>query len=181
MNFDYRLETPDRIGNSGVHKIGLGVLLGLEDWRIDSFFCALHLDYLSRKYWQTKYSISFPRIRPAEGVSIGNRIIADRDLVQLIAAYRLFNEDIELSISTREPEKFRDNIIKLGITTMSAGSKTNPGGYFVEPESLEQFEIDDSRSPVEISEMIKKQGYEPVWKDWENFTRASGYRHSIQF
>ncbi len=169
-NFDYRLETPDRIGKAGIHKIGLGVLLGLEDWRTDSFFCALHLDYLSKKYWRTKYSVSFPRIRPAEGVSMNGAHIADRELVQLIAAYRIFNEDIELSISTRESEKFRDNIIRLGITTMSAGSKTNPGGYAVEPESLEQFEIDDARSPAEVAEMIKSKGYEPVWKDWERFS-----------
>lgn len=168
-NFYYRLETPDRIGQAGIHKIGLGVLLGLEDWRTDSFFCALHLDYLTKKYWQTKYSISFPRIRPAEGVHINNSVITDKELVQLIAAYRLFNEDVELSISTRESQKFRDNIIKLGVTSMSAGSRTNPGGYAVETESLKQFEIDDNRTPQEISGMIKMQGYEPVWKDWEKF------------
>ena len=81
--------------------------------------------------------------------------------------YRLFNEEVELSISTRESEIFRNHIIKLGITSISAGSKTNPGGYVVEPQSLEQFEICDERSPKEISEMIKQQGYEPVWKDWE--------------
>ncbi|WPR74141.1 2-iminoacetate synthase ThiH [Algoriphagus sp. NG3] len=166
-NFDYRLETPDRIGEAEIHKIGLGVLLGLEDWRVDSFFCAAHLDYLEKKFWKTKYSISFPRMRPAEGIIEPNVIVTDRHLVQLLTAYRLFNEDVELSISTRESEHFRNNIIPLGVTSMSAGSKTNPGGYSVEPESLEQFEISDERSVQEIVELIKDKGYEAVHKDWD--------------
>ncbi|CAN5175677.1 2-iminoacetate synthase ThiH [soil metagenome] len=168
-NFYYRLETPDRIGSAGIHKIGLGVLLGLEDWRTDSFFCALHLDYLQKKYWQTKYSLSFPRIRPAAGTRKTDFHISDKELVQLMCAYRLLNEDLELSISTRESELFRNNIIKLGTTTMSAGSKTNPGGYAIDTESLEQFEISDERSAAEIAELITANGYEPVWKDWEHF------------
>ncbi|PKB16242.1 2-iminoacetate synthase ThiH [Flavobacterium sp. 5] len=166
-NFDFRLETPDRIGKAGIHKIGLGVLLGLEDWRTDSFFNALHLDYLQKTYWQTKYSVSFPRLRPAEGIIEPNFIMDDKDLAQLICAYRLWNEDLEISISTRENEKFRNNIIPLGTTSMSAGSKTNPGGYVVDLQSLEQFEISDERSSAEIAEMITQKGYEPVWKDWD--------------
>lgn len=167
--FAYRLETPDRLGLAGIHKIGLGVLIGLEDWRTDSFFTALHLDYLQRTYWQTKYSISFPRLRPFSGGLAPKVDMQDRELVQLICAYRLLNEDLELSLSTRESEKFRDHLVQLGITTMSAGSRTNPGGYAVDPQSLEQFEISDERSAQEVAAMIKKQGYEPVWKDWDGF------------
>ena len=166
-NFEYRLKTPDRLGQAGIYKMGLGVLLGLEDWRTDAFFNALHLDYLEKTYWKSKFSVSFPRLRPAEGVQQPKVVMTDRDLVQLICAYRIFKEEVELSLSTRESEKFRDNIIKLGITSMSAGSKTNPGGYAVEPESLEQFEIDDNRTPDEIVKMIKEKGYEAVWKDWD--------------
>jgi 2-iminoacetate synthase len=166
-NFDFRLETPDRVGIAGVHKIGLGVLLGLEDWRTDSFFNALHLDYLQRAYWQTKYAVSFPRLRPAEGVIEPKFSMTDKDLTQLICAYRLWNEDLEISMSTRENENFRNHIIPLGITSMSAGSKTNPGGYAVDPQSLEQFEISDERSASEIATMISDKGYEPVWKDWD--------------
>jgi 2-iminoacetate synthase len=166
-NFQYRLDTPDRLGKAGIHKIGLGVLIGLEDWRTDSFFTALHLSYLERKYWQTKYSISFPRLRPHAGGLTPKVEMNDRELVQLICAYRLMNEEVELSLSTRESEKFRNNVIKLGITSISAGSKTNPGGYAVEPQSLEQFEIDDARSPQQIADMIRAQGYEAVWKDWD--------------
>ena len=167
-NFLYRLDTPDRLGRAGIHKMGLGVLFGLEDWRTDSFYTALHLDYLERTYWQTKYSLSFPRLRPAEGLLQPKVEMSDRELVQLICAYRLLNQEVELSISTRETPAFRDHIIRLGITSISAGSKTNPGGYIVEPESLEQFEISDERSPAEIAAMIRRQGYEPVWKDWDH-------------
>ncbi|MCZ6671901.1 MAG: 2-iminoacetate synthase ThiH [Verrucomicrobia bacterium] len=166
-NFDYRLETPDRLGRAGVKKIGLGALYGLEDWRTDTFFVALHLRYLENRYWKTRYSVSFPRIRPHEGDLHPRSIMSDRDLVQVICAYRLLNQELELSLSTREHERFRDHAIRLGITTMSAGSKTNPGGYRVEPQSLEQFEISDERSPAEIADMLRANGYEPVWKDWD--------------
>jgi 2-iminoacetate synthase len=166
-NFSYRIETPERLGNAGVHKIGVGILIGLEDWRTDSFFTAMHLDYLEKKFWQTKYSISFPRLRPAEGVELPKNFMSDKELAQLICAYRIFDEEVELSLSTRESPSFRDNIIKLGITSVSAGSKTNPGGYAVAPESLEQFEINDDRSPMEIASMIRTKGYEAVWKDWD--------------
>ncbi|ETN94740.1 thiazole biosynthesis protein ThiH [Zhouia amylolytica AD3] len=167
-NFDYRLETPDRLGKAGMHKIGLGALFGLEDWRADSFFTALHLKYLQKTYWKTKYSISFPRLRPFSGGLEPKVEMTDTDLVQLICAYRLLDEDVELSISTREREVFRDHIVQLGITSMSAESKTNPGGYTIDKQSLEQFEISDERSTETISQMLKSQNIEPVWKDWEN-------------
>jgi 2-iminoacetate synthase len=201
-NFVYRLETPDRLGRAGIHKIGLGVLIGLEDWRTDSWFTALHLQYLERTYWKTKYSLSFPRLRPFSGeeraavgaksgetagmrARPGERVngagiegdrpyglqpkveMTDRELIQLICAYRLLDEEVELSLSTRESPVFRDHAIRLGITAMSAGSRTNPGGYVVDPESLEQFEISDDRSPAVIAAMIRQQGYEAVWKDWD--------------
>jgi 2-iminoacetate synthase len=181
-NFGYRLETPDRLGRAGIHKIGLGILIGLEDWRTDSWFTALHLQYLERTFWKTKYSLSFPRLRPFSGEERvngggieGDRPyglqpkveMSDRELIQLICAYRLLDEEVELSLSTRESPVFRDHVIRLGITAMSAGSRTNPGGYVVDPESLEQFEISDDRSPSTIADMIRRQGYEAVWKDWD--------------
>jgi len=166
-NFSYRLETPERLGAAGAHKIGLGVLVGLDDWRTDSFFTAMHLEYLEKRFWQTKYSISFPRLRPAEGVVAPKFFMTDKELTQLICAYRIFDEEVELSLSTRESPKFRDNIISLGITSISAGSKTNPGGYASAPDSLEQFEIHDERTPQQIAAMIRTKGYEAVWKDWD--------------
>ncbi|MCG8391407.1 MAG: 2-iminoacetate synthase ThiH [Cytophagales bacterium] len=167
-NFNYRLDTPDRLGRAGIHKIGLGALLGLEDWRADSFFTALHLKYLQKTYWKTKYSVSFPRLRPHSNGLKPKVNLTDADLVQLITAYRLLDEDVELSISTRENETFRDHIVNLGITSISAESKTNPGGYVVAKQSLEQFEISDERSTEEIVNMLREQDIEPVWKDWEN-------------
>ncbi len=172
-DYKYRLETPDRLGEAGVHKIGLGCLLGLEDWRTDSFFTALHLNYLEKKYWKTKYSISFPRLRPHAGGFQPNYVVTHKDLVQLICAYRLFNEHVELSLSTRESPVFRDNMLKLGVTSFSAGSKTNPGGYSNENDSLEQFSVHDDRSPQEIASVIQKNGYEVVWKDWDHFMQQS--------
>ena len=93
--------------------------------------------------------------------------------MQLICAYRLFNENLELSMSTRENARFRDHVIKLGVTSLSAGSKTDPGGYANTDHALEQFEISDDRTPNEVAEMIRRQGYEPVWKDWEHLTVGS--------
>ncbi len=171
-NYQYRLETPDRLGNAGIHKIGLGCLLGLEDWRTDSFFTALHLQYLERTYWQTKYSISFPRLRPHMGSFAPNYKVSQRDLLQIICAYRLFNEHVELSLSTREDAKFRDHMLKLGVTAFSAGSKTNPGGYSGNDDTLEQFSVHDNRTPQDIATQVKKQGYEVVWKDWDHFMQA---------
>jgi 2-iminoacetate synthase len=167
-NFDYRLETHDRLGKAGIHKMGVGVLFGLEDWRTDTFFCASHLDYLEKKYWKTKYSLSFPRLRPCAGGVELKSVMTDKELVQLICAYRILNEEVELSMSTRESESFRNNIIKLGITSISADSKTDPGGYANPDANLEQFEIDDTRPTGDFIQIIKDQGYEPVFKDWDH-------------
>jgi len=166
-NFDYRLETPDRLGRAGMKKIGLGALYGLDDWRTDSFMVASHLRYMEQTYWKTRYSLSFPRIRPHEGEFEPVSVMTDKDLVQLICAYRMLSSEVELSMSTRERPVFRDHAYKLGITTLSAGSKTNPGGYAVDPQTLEQFEISDERSPAEVASMLKEGGYEVVWKDWD--------------
>lgn len=167
-----RLDTPDRIGKAGMNKIGLGVLLGLSDWRTDAFFLALHLAYLEKTYWQTRYSISFPRLRPAEGVESVAHPVTDKEFVQLLCALRIFDNEVEMSLSTREPEYMRNNLISMGVTSMSAGSKTNPGGYSTSPDSLEQFEISDDRTPEQILELIQQQGYEAVWKNWDKALTA---------
>ena len=171
-DFDYRLETADRLGKAGIDKIGIGALIGLEDWRTDAAMTAAHLDYLEKTYWRTRYSISFPRLRPCEGELHPVSIISDRQLVQLICAYRLFKPEAELSLSTRESARFRDNVLPLGVTTMSAFSSTQPGGYvndeFLKHTALEQFAIDDNRRPEQVAEAIKAKGFEAVWKDWDN-------------
>ncbi|EOK5974726.1 TPA: 2-iminoacetate synthase ThiH [Vibrio parahaemolyticus] len=173
MDFRYRLETPDRLAKAGIDKIGIGALIGLEEWRTDCFFAAAHLDYLERTYWQSRYSISFPRLRPCAGNTPASglqpkSVMTDKQLVQLICAYRLFNPEVELSLSTRESPQFRDNVLPLGITSMSAASKTQPGGYATEEVELEQFEISDERSAASVEDMIRAKGFDPVWRDWHS-------------
>ncbi|EIV1640506.1 TPA: 2-iminoacetate synthase ThiH [Vibrio parahaemolyticus] len=173
MDFRYRLETPDRLAKAGIDKIGIGALIGLEEWRTDCFFAAAHLDYLERTYWQSRYSISFPRLRPCAGNVPASglqpkSVMTDKQLVQLICAYRLFNPEVELSLSTRESPQFRDNLLPLGITSMSAASKTQPGGYATEEVELEQFEISDERSAASVEDMIRAKGFDPVWRDWHS-------------
>ncbi len=167
-DMDYRLDTPDRLGRAGIKKIGLGALYGLSDWRAEAWCVGLHLQYLEKHYWRTRYSISFPRLRPHEGKDVDVTSFFERDLVQVACAFRLFSQEVELSLSTRESAAFRNHAFRLGFTSMSAGSRTNPGGYASAPESLEQFEIDDNRSPAEVAAYLRSQGYEPVWKDWDS-------------
>lgn len=167
-DFEWRVNGFDRMGSAGVHKIGMGVLIGLEDWRTDVTMMALHLQYLRKRYWKTRYSVNFPRMRPSEGGFQPNVVMSDRELAQLIFAFRLFDHDVDISISTRETPFFRDHIAPLGVTSMSAGSKTEPGGYRTYPQALEQFSVSDERSPEEVAVSLKNIGYEPVWKDWFN-------------
>jgi 2-iminoacetate synthase len=168
-NFDWRIQTTDRLGCAKIKKIGLGCLYGLtKDWRTDAYFAAHHLSYLEKRYWQTSYSMSFPRLRPCKGETDPATVLEDRDLVQLLCAFRILSHELELSISTRESATLRENLLPLGVTTLSAGSKTNPGGYAVEEKSLEQFEISDDRSPKEIFDLLQNKGYDPVWKDWDH-------------
>jgi len=170
----FRLETPDRIGRAGVKKIGLGALYGLSDWRAESWFAGLHLRYLERCYWRSRYSLSFPRLRPHEGQDIALTPFGERDLIQALCAFRLLSREVELSLSTRESAEFRNQAFRLGFTSMSAGSRTNPGGYSSALDSLEQFAIDDSRGPEEVAAFLRAAGYEPVWKDWDSTFDGQG-------
>jgi 2-iminoacetate synthase len=167
-DIEWRLETPDRLGRAGIKKIGLGALFGLSDWRADAWFTGLHLRHVETAHWRTKTAISFPRLRPHEGTDIAVTPFSERELVQAACAFRLLSPEAELSLSTRENEAFRNRAFRLGFTSMSAGSRTNPGGYASAPESLEQFEIDDGRSPAEVAAFLRSQGYEAVWKDWDS-------------
>lgn len=166
-HYDWRLNGYDRMGEAGVHKIGLGALLGLEDWRADTVMMARHLRYLQKKYWKSRYSVNFPRMRPSESGYQPKTVISDRELAMLTFAFRIFDHDVDISYSTREAPWFRDNMMRLGVTSMSAGSKTDPGGYASAPESLEQFEVSDERTPREVEASIRAHGYDPVWKDWD--------------
>ena len=106
-------------------------------------------------------------MRPSESGYQPKVVINDRELAKLTFAFRIFDHDIDISYSTREAPAYRDNILKAGVTSMSAGSQTEPGGYCTSPDALEQFEVSDSRTPKEVADAIRAQGYEPVWKDWD--------------
>lgn len=172
-DFIYRLEGPERGGEAGFRRIGIGALLGLGNYLADAFYTGLHARYLMRRFWRSQVTISFPRLRPAEGGFAPRSIVTDRQLTQLICALRLLLPDAGLLLSTRESAELRDNILPLGITQMSAGSCTAPGGYDGNEEEGEQFSINDHRSPEEISKILATYGYEAVWKDWDGaFSRS---------
>src|SRR5262245_15870017 len=196
-NFDWRLETPERAYAAGFRGLGIGALYGLADWRAEALSVAAHAAYLLKNCWKAQVTISLPRLRPCAGEFEPLTHLGDRELVQLVCAFRLFLPDAGLVLSTREPAKLRDGLIPLGVTLISAGSHTEPGGYtgagrekihrtergrIVELASgssewapmpdratnaTGQFDIADGRSPQEISELIRRLGYEPVWKDWD--------------
>lgn len=168
-DYDNRLNAPDSIASAGMREIGLGVLLGLSDWRAETLALVEHAHYLIKRHWCSHISFSFPRLRPAYkvGGSQFKHLLSSKNLVQMITALRLCFPDAGLVLSTRENAQLRDWLIKLGITRISAGSKTNPGGYSGLCNAIEQFEINDNRSPSQVADMIKAQDLEPVWKDWD--------------
>jgi len=193
-NFDWRLETPERAYEAGFRRIGIGALYGLADWRYEALAVAAHTDYLLRNCWKAYLTISLPRLRPCAGEFQPLTHMSDRELVQLLCALRLMFPDVGLVLSTRETAKLRNGLIPLGITLMSAGSHTEPGGYtgagkenlhqtvrgrIAETGSSEwatnghttnatgQFNIADERSADEVAKQIQNLGYEPVWKDWD--------------
>lgn len=172
-DYDLRLRGPDDMAQAGMREIGLGVLLGLADWRIETLALGEHASYLIRRYWRSHVSFSFPRLRPACGVTLSTRarhaspLLTDRNLVQMMLALRLCFADAGLVLSTREEARFRDHVITLGPTRISAGSRTNPGGYSQADRSQGQFEVSDRRRPREVADMLARHGLEPVWKDWD--------------
>ncbi len=168
-DYDMRLRGPDDMGRAGMREIGLGVLLGLADWRLETLALGAHAHYLIKRYWQSRVSFSFPRLRPACGVTSAEfpHMLTDTNLVQMMLALRLCFSDAGIVISTREPAALRDRLIELGVTRMSAGSRTNPGGYSDAETNTEQFAVHDQRSPAEIGAMLKERGFDLVWKDWD--------------
>jgi 2-iminoacetate synthase len=166
-NYDWRLDTPDRGAVGGMKRLGIGALLGLADWRVEAVHLALHARYLVRRYWKTFVTVSFPRLRPAAFAAPPEHPVSDAELAQLVCAFRLLLPDVGLVLSTRESAAFRDGMLRLGITQMSAGSRTEPGGYSAPEAAEEQFSVEDLRSPEEVARALRAHGYDPVWKDWE--------------
>ena len=190
-DFDWRLECPERAYAAGFRRLGLGALFGLHDWREEAAALAAHVDHLLRHCWKAHVSISLPRLRPAAGGFAPRFTLGDRELVQLICAFRLTFPQVGIVLSTREPADLRDALVPLGVTMMSAGSHTEPGGYTgvgrddlhltvrgrrceteaanaPEAHAEGQFDIADTRSPAEVAATLRdRHGLEPVWKDWD--------------
>jgi 2-iminoacetate synthase len=187
-DFDWRLETPERAYTAGFRRIGIAPLFGLADWRSEAIALAEHVEYLLKQCWRSQLTVSLPRLRPAAGGFQPRHGFSDRDLIQVLCALRITFPQVGIVLSTRESPEFRDALMPIGVTMMSAGSRTEPGGYTGQGKhSLHltvkgritqtaegvakadgQFEVDDRRSPNQIAAALRAKGLEPVWKDWDS-------------
>lgn len=189
-DFEWRMACPERGHEGGFRRIGIGALFGLSDWRLEALRLAAHLEHLQRHCWRASYTVAFPRLRPAAGGFQPLTGFPDWALVQTLCAFRLTFPEAGIVLSTREPAALRDALAPLGVTSMSAGSHTEPGGYTGagaedlhltvkgrrvdladKPEQAKaegQFGIADTRSPAEVTAMLRRQGLDPVWKDWDS-------------
>lgn len=187
-DFDWRLDALQRAYQAGFRRLGSGVLFGLSDWRQEAIALCAHLFFLQRHCWKAQLSVSLPRLRPAAGNFEPRCSFSDRDFAQLLFALRITFPTIQLVMSTREKVPFRDAMAPLGVTMMSAGSHTEPGGYTGQASeqlhhtvrgkivqrscsstsATKQFEISDERSPSAVADKLRSLGLEPVWKDWDS-------------
>lgn len=165
-NYKFRLDAPERGCKSKMRSVNIGALLGLFDFRIEAFMSGLHGYYLQSKYLDVEISFSLPRIRPYIGSPIDIHNVNDKNLVQIMLALKLFMPYAGINISTRESADFRENLIPLGVTKMSAGVCTEVGGHSQSNKSSSQFEISDIRSVSEIAISLEEKGYQPIFKDW---------------
>jgi 2-iminoacetate synthase len=195
-NFNWRLDCAERGYDAGFRRIGIGALFGLAPWEQEAVALAAHVEYLLKRCWRAQITVSLPRLRPAAGEFQPAFSITDRELARLICAFRITFPQVGIVLSTRERAELRDVLVSLGVTMMSAGSHTEPGGYtrqgvgslhrtvrgrIVAPEyqngedvlATGQFDISDERSPAEVAEALRCQGFEPVWKDWDAALLAS--------
>jgi 2-iminoacetate synthase len=189
-DFNFRLGCVERGYAAGFRRLGVGALIGLSRWQDEAIALAAHLEHLFKHCWQAQITVSLPRLRPAAGGFHPPFLMTDRELVQLVCALRISFPQLGIVLSTRERASLRDSLASIGVTMMSAGSHTEPGGYtrqgrehlhrtvrgrIVAPEYQDgedelatgQFEISDQRSPAEIAEILRRRGLEPVWKDWD--------------
>lgn len=168
-DYRFRLETPERACKAGIRGIGVGALYGLTDWRKEAYLSGLHAKYIEDNFPHMEMNISIPRIRPHAGIFDDLQEISDKNLVQIMLASKLFLPRAGINMTTRESAEFRDNLIPLGVTKMSAGVSTEIGGHTKEKENKGdgQFEISDTRTVEEIKSMLSSKGYCAVLKDWE--------------
>ena len=189
-DFNFRLDCVERGYAAGFRRLGIGALIGLSPWQDEAIALAAHLEHLFKRCWQAQITVSLPRLRPAAGGFRPLFSMSDRELAQLVCALRITFPQLGIVLSTRERSSLRDSLALIGVTMMSAGSHTEPGGYtrqgrehlhrtvrgrVVAPEYQDgedqlaagQFEISDDRSPTEIAAVLRRRGLEPIWKDWD--------------
>lgn len=164
--YEFRLDAPERACRAGMREIGLGALLGLRPWRSEAFFTGMHADYLQHKYKDISVAISTPRLRPCVAGFQPRDVVSDVDLIQYITAFRIFMPRAGITMSTRETPALRDHAVYLGVTKMSGSSSTAVGGH-TKGEDSSQFDISDTRTVEEMASMLYKEGYQPVYKDWQ--------------
>jgi len=198
-NFNWRLDCPERAYAGGFRRIGIGALFGLADWQHEAMALCAHLEYLLKHCWKSQLTVAFPRMRPYAGnyeyTPDPALFLPDKALVRMIAVFRILFPQVGIVLSTREPGPLRDALATLGVTHMSAGARTEPGGYTgagsedlhltikgrrVELEqksgcekATEQFRIHDTRSVAEIAAMLRARQIDPVWKDWDEALLAT--------
>lgn len=163
-----RLKAPERAARGGARKIGMGILVGLGNWRKDVLALIDHVQLMQCRYPQIEYQVSLPRLKPCAGGLKDPIQVSDADFARMIFLLRLALPEVGIVLSTREPPHLRDGLLSLGVTQVSAGSRTEPGGYLHPAEAEKQFMIDDLRPPKEMAQAVSRQNLEPVWKDWEN-------------
>ena len=167
-DYDWRMGTLDRAGAAGIRTLTAGALWGLASWREEAIRLGLHLRDLTKRWWRSQIQVGLPRLRRVPSDFKIPCHVTDRDLTHLVVALRNYIHELGIVLSTRETPTFRDGLFPLGVTQMSAGSSTSPGGYTDEVELGGQFEVVDERSPEDVALMLKERGYDPVWKDWDS-------------
>jgi len=173
-DYGWRLGALERAARAGIRRLGIAALLGLhEPWREDAIATAAHGLFLTRAFWRSEITVSLPRIRPSASGYSPEHPVTDRELAQLVCAFRLLLPDAGIVMSSREEASFRDALVRLGVTHTSAGSHAEPGGYVHPKEAQEQFEVNDTRSPAEVASALRAMGYDVVWKDWAREFRAA--------
>lgn len=176
--YRFRLEAPERAAQAGIRTVNVGPLLGLAHWQAEVYAAGLHAGYLQRKFPEVEISVSLPRMRPECGGFEPRFPVSDREMVQAMLALRMFLPRVGITVSTRESAELRDNLIRLGVTKMSAGSSTEVGGYAASGRGVGQFEVSDHRSVSEMRQVIASKGYKAVLKDWHDIGPKTSRRHS---
>jgi 2-iminoacetate synthase len=166
-HYAWRLDAPERAARAGIRHVGIGALLGLAEWRHEALSLVTHARWLERHCWRSQINVSLPRINPAEGGYTPRHAVNDRDFVHVLVFLRLALPTAGISLSTRETAALRDRLVPFGVTMMSAGSSTEPGGYGEPGAAGEQFELEDLRTPAQVAQRLRELGYDPVFKDWE--------------